>query len=84
MKTFFFIRRTLLLVGTLTGVGIYTIHAQTTNATTQVTPTSTAAAPTKPIGPAPANSPQHQILSTALSPQTRQTLQQAMDSSPSK
>lgn len=44
--------------------------AQTTNApaTTQVTPSSTAAAtsPAK-IGPAPANSPQKQILNTALS-----------------
>jgi hypothetical protein len=32
------------------------------------------------IGPAPANSKQHQILSSALSPQTRQTLQEAMNS----
>jgi hypothetical protein len=32
------------------------------------------------IGPAPANSKQHKILTGALSPQTRQTLQEAMDS----
>jgi hypothetical protein len=37
-------------------------------------------APTKGIGPAPANSKQHQILNGALSPQTRQTLQEAMNS----
>jgi len=35
---------------------------------------------TPAIGPAPANTPQHHILTTALSPETRQTLQEAMDS----
>jgi len=51
--------------------------------TTQVTPGATApATTTQSIGPAPASGPQHQILTTALSPQTRQTLQQAMNSAP--
>jgi hypothetical protein len=35
------------------------------------------------IGSAPVNSKQHQILDTALSSQTRQTLQEAMNSVPS-
>jgi hypothetical protein len=38
------------------------------------------AKPPSNIGPAPANSKQHKILTGALSPETRQTLQQAMDS----
>ena len=42
--------------------------------------TATVAGSGKGIGPAPANTPQHQILNSALSPQTRQTLQQAMNS----
>ena len=52
--------------------------------TTEVTPgaTAPATAPAKAIGPAPANTPQHQILNTALSPETRQTLPQAMNSAP--
>lgn len=37
-------------------------------------------APAKKIGYAPLNSKQHQILNTALSTETRQTLQQAMNS----
>jgi hypothetical protein len=37
-------------------------------------------APAKGIGPAPVNTKQHQILNVALSPQTRQTLQEAMNS----
>lgn len=51
-------------------------------ATTQVTPTSTATGPAKPIGPPPANTPQHDIITSALSPETRQTLQKAMNSEP--
>jgi hypothetical protein len=55
--------------------------AQNSSSVTQVGPGSTASgSPAKGIGPAPANSKQHQILSGALSPQTRQTLQQAMNS----
>jgi hypothetical protein len=38
------------------------------------------AKPASAIGPAPVNSKQHQILNSALSPETRQTLQAAMDS----
>lgn len=37
-------------------------------------------APVKGMGPAPLNSKQHQILNGALSSQTRQTLQEAMNS----
>ena len=48
----------------------------------QDNPAKPATAPAKAIGPAPANTPQHQILNTALSPETRQTLQQAMNSAP--
>jgi hypothetical protein len=39
--------------------------------------------PAPAIGPAPANSKQHQILDSALSSHTRQTLQEAMNSAPS-
>jgi len=70
--------KTVLLAAILGTIGILTATAQTT----QVTPTSTApATPAAKIGPAPANSPQKQILNGALSPETRSTLQQAMNSS---
>ena len=80
--------KTLLLAALLCTLGMVSASAQTTNAApapTQVTPSSTAPAtsPAK-IGPAPANSPQKQILNSALSPETRTTLQQAMNSTPSK
>jgi len=55
------------------------VQAQNSNSTSQVTPGSTTSL-AKDIGPAPVNTKQHQILTTALSPQTRQTLQEAMDS----
>jgi len=60
--------------------------AQNSSPVTQVGPGATAATttPAKAIGPAPANSKQHQILTGALSPQTRQTLQEAMNSVPAK
>lgn len=80
MKTSTSILRTLLLTGGLVSVLAFSAHAQTTGSTTQVTPSSTSTTPEKGIGPAPANSPQKQILSTALSPETRQKLQQAMNS----
>lgn len=56
--------------------------AQNSSPTTQVAAgaTAPAGAPAKAIGPAPANSRQNKILKSALSPETRQTLQQAMDS----
>jgi len=73
------LRSTFILAGALTCLCALTAHAQTV--ATQVTPTSTATSPAKAIGPAPANSTQHQILSKALSPETRQTLQEAMSSS---
>ena len=57
--------------------------AQNTNNPSQVVPGSVAnGSPTKAIGPAPANTPQNHILNGALSPQTRQTLQEAMNSVP--
>lgn len=52
--------------------------AQNASATPQISPG--AAAPARGIGPAPANSKQNHILNSALSPETRQTLQEAMNS----
>ena len=80
MKTSSSFLRTLLLTGGFVGFVALSAHAQSTGTTTQVTPTSTATAPAKAIGPAPANSTQKQILASALSPETRDTLQQAMNS----
>jgi hypothetical protein len=56
--------------------------AQSTGSTSQVTAGATAPAdaPPKAIGAAPAHSRQNKILAKALSPETRQTLQEAMDS----
>jgi hypothetical protein len=61
-------------------------QAQNSSSTTQISPGTTAATttPAKGIGPAPANTKQHEILKSALSPQTRQTLQEAMNSVPAK
>jgi hypothetical protein len=59
-------------------VGAVSALAQNAGSATQVTPSSTA--PAKGIGPAPANSKQNHILKGALSPETRQTLQEAMNS----
>ena len=78
MKTCPSILRAIALSGVLYGFCALTGDAQT--ATSSVTPTSTATTPGKAIGPAPANSKQKEILSDALSPQTRQTLQEAMNS----
>jgi len=80
MKNTSSILRTLLLTGGLVVFVAFGATAQTTGGPTQVTPSSTATTPAKAIGPAPSNSPQKQILSSALSPETRQTLKQAMDS----
>jgi hypothetical protein len=82
MKTSSPIRRSLLLITALASLAIFSAGAQTTGSTTQITPGATATGPAKGIGAAPANSPQHQILTTALSPETRQTLQDAMNSVP--
>jgi hypothetical protein len=75
--------KTLLLTAILCSFSAIAAFAQTAPATTQVTPTSTAPAtsPAK-IGPPPANSQQAQILHSALSPETRSTLQDAMNSAP--
>jgi hypothetical protein len=70
--------KTLLLTVLVCALSPLAASAQTTS---QVTPTSTAPATPANIGPAPANSPQKQILNSALSPETRSTLQQAMNSS---
>jgi hypothetical protein len=57
------------------------LDAQNAAPTTQIGPATVASASSaKGIGPAPANTPQHQILKGALSPETRQTLQEAMNS----
>ena len=55
--------------------------SKTVTPTTQIPAGATAPAnaPAKNIGAAPANSNQSKILSSALTPQTRQTLQQAMN-----
>jgi hypothetical protein len=73
MKTFFF-------TVTLTCLFALPALAQNSGAVTQVGPNSAATGPVKAIGPAPANSPQKQVLDSALSSQTRQTLQEAMNS----
>jgi len=61
--------------------------AQNSSPVSQVGPGSTASiTPARGVVPAPANTPQKHILDAALTPKTRQTLQEAMDSagSPSK
>jgi hypothetical protein len=91
MKTSSPICHGLLLTGALAllNVGGSSAYAQTaapatttTTTTTQVTPTTTSTGPVKAIGVAPANSPQDQILKSALSSDTRETLQAAMNSAP--
>ena len=55
--------------------------AQNAGPTTQVGPgAAPSASATKGIGPAAPNTPQNHILNGALSTQTRQTLQEAMNS----
>jgi hypothetical protein len=60
------------------------VEAQATNppppAASQVVPGKSASISQKGVTPAPTHSRQNQILSSALTPQTRQTLQEAMDS----
>ncbi len=65
-----------------TGLLTASALAQTAGTTTPVIPGATAVGPAKAIGPAPANSPQQQTLNSALSSQTRETLQEAMNSHP--
>jgi hypothetical protein len=72
-----------LLLAALFGTALSASAQTAAPTTTQVTPSSTAPATTPAkIGPAPANSPQKQILNSALSPETKSTLQQAMNSVP--
>ena len=83
MKTFLSksIPGKVLLTGAFSCVFTLAALAQTT--TTQVVPGSVATgSPTKAIGPAPANTPQNDILDGALSSKTRRTLQEAMNSVP--
>jgi hypothetical protein len=83
MKTApFFLIRHLLLSGVLFGLLGLSVQAQSTNSATTITPGATLppAAPAKPIGPAPANTEQSHILTTALSSHTRETLREAMES----
>jgi hypothetical protein len=84
-----FLRRTvwgeLILAGAFSCLFALSASAQNAGSTTQITPGTTATAPpTKGIGPAPANTKQGKILDGALSSQTRQTLQEAMNSVPAK
>jgi hypothetical protein len=62
---------------------ILSAPAQNAGSTTQISPGTTASSstPAKAIGPPPAHTKQGQILDTALSSRTRQTLQEAMNSS---
>ena len=84
MKTF--LTRTLwgeiLLAGVFSCLFALSALAQNASSTSQVGPGDAAAtvSPTQRIGPASTNTKQHQILSGALSSQTRQTLQEAMNS----
>ena len=85
MKTFLSksILGKVLLTGAFFCAVALTALAQNANNTSQVVPGSVATGMrTKSIGPAPANTPQNHILDGALSPQTRQTLQEAMNSVP--
>jgi hypothetical protein len=67
----------LVLAAVLSSIFIFTAVAQ--NAASTVVGPSTPA-PAKGIGPAPANSKQNHILNSALSSDTLQTLQEAMNS----
>ena len=83
MKTF--LTRTLwgeiLLAGVFSCLFALSALAQNASPASQIGPGSAASvSPAKGIGPAPVNTKQHQILTGALSLQTRQTLQEAMDS----
>jgi hypothetical protein len=64
-----FTRNSILLIGAIFGLLAFPASAQ-----------NASPAPAKNIGPAPFNSKQHQILDSALSSETRQTLQEAMNS----
>lgn len=64
-----FARKGFLLISAIFGLLTFPSFAQTTSP-----------APAKNIGPAPFNSKQHQILDSALSTETRETLQEAMNS----
>ena len=72
----------LISTGVLSCVFAASALAQTASPPSQVGPGATpaAGADKKAIGPAAANTPQDHILTGALSPHTRQTLQEAMDS----
>jgi len=87
MKTFLSksILGKVLLTGAFSCAFALAALAQNANNTSQVVPGSVATgSPTKAIGPAPANTPQNHILNGALSPKTRQTLQEAMNSVPAE
>lgn len=73
-------RRGLLLTAALACLGSFPAPAQSTNATSQVTPGHTATITPTKIVPTPAAAPQEKILDSALTPETRKTLQEAMKS----
>jgi hypothetical protein len=74
--------REVLLIGAFSCLFALSASAQNSTPASQVVPGSTAStSSTKGIGPAPAHTPQSHLLNdVALSPQTRQTLQEAMNS----
>jgi hypothetical protein len=85
MKTFSSksFRSKIFLTGAFSCAFALTALAQNTGSASQIGPDSVASAKSpKSIGPAPANSPQNHILANALSPQTRKTLEEAMNSFP--
>ena len=83
MKTFFtrLIRGDILVTAVFSCLFALSVLAQNSSPAAQVGPGSAVSvSPAKGIGPAPAHSKQGQILDGALSLQTRQTLQEAMNS----
>lgn len=76
-------RRKILFLGAISSLCTFSALGQNAAPVAQIGPNSTASGSSaKGIGPAPVNTKQHQILSSALSSQTRQTLQEAMNSVP--
>jgi hypothetical protein len=76
MKTFSI--KFLVLGSAFAFVGLTQVHAQGAGA--KLGPDAVSSAPSSKFGPPPAHSAQQKILSRALSPSTRHTLQDAIDS----
>jgi hypothetical protein len=71
--------KTFLAAGAFSCLFALSALAQTSSSTTQISPGATVS-PTQGIGTAPANTKQGKIIDSALSAETRQTLQEAMNS----